>query len=83
MPVITLYALSTCPWCRKAKQFFTERGIPFSFTDYDLADAETRERITAEMDAAGITGFPYVRIDDQIVGGYKPAEYRRLLGLEE
>jgi glutaredoxin len=82
MPVVMMYTLSTCPWCRKAKQWFTERSIPFAFTDYDLADAATKRQITEEMDAAGVTGFPYVSIGDTVIGGYKPAEYARVLGLE-
>lgn len=82
MPVVKMYTLSTCPWCRKAKQWFTERHIPFVFTDYDLSDAETKRQITAEMDAAGVSGFPYVQIGEEIVGGYKPAEYARLMGIE-
>ena len=30
MKKVSLYTLSTCPWCRKAKQFFAERNIPFT-----------------------------------------------------
>jgi glutaredoxin len=82
MPIVMMYTLSTCPWCNRAKKYFTERNIPFVYTDYDLADAETKRQITAEMDAAGVTGFPYVQIGDEIVGGYKPDTYARLLGLE-
>ena len=33
---VFLYALSTCPWCRKAKQWFTEMNVPFQFVDVDL-----------------------------------------------
>ena len=33
---VFLYALSTCPWCRKAKQWFTDTGVPFEFVDVDL-----------------------------------------------
>ena len=64
MPVVKMYTLSTCPWCRKAKQWFTERNIPFVFTDYDLSDAETKRQITAEMDAAGCL-ISYVQIGER------------------
>ena len=33
MKKVSMYTLSTCPWCRKTKQFFTEHNIPFKFTD--------------------------------------------------
>ena len=46
MKKVTLYTLSTCPWCRKAKKFFAERDIPFTYIDYDLADDSTQERFS-------------------------------------
>ena len=81
MKKVSMYALSTCPWCRKTKQFFTERNIPFSNTDYDLADEATQARISQELDAAGATGFPFVRIGDETVMGYQPERYSRALGI--
>lgn len=33
---VFMYALSTCPWCRKAKQFFKTNNVPFDYVDYDL-----------------------------------------------
>ena len=80
MAKVFIYALSTCPWCRKTIKFFTDRGIPFEATDYDLADEETQARITKEMDEAGATGFPFVRIGDQVVVGYRPDLYASILG---
>jgi hypothetical protein len=35
------------------------------------------------MEAAGVSGFPYVRIGEAVVQGYKPARFRELLALEE
>jgi glutaredoxin len=82
MKKVTMYTLSTCPWCRKTKKFFTEHKIPFEFTDYDLADEATQDMIMGELDAAGANGFPFVRIDDQIVIGYRPDLYSKLMGIE-
>jgi glutaredoxin len=81
MKKVSMYTLSTCPWCRKTKKFFAEHNIPFEFTDYDLADAATQDRIMRELDAEGANGFPFVRIGDQVVEGYQPARYSELLGL--
>jgi glutaredoxin len=78
---VTMYTLSTCPWCRKTKKFFTEHNIPFEFTDYDLADEATQDKIMRELDAVGATGFPFVRIGDQIVEGYRPDRFTALLGI--
>jgi glutaredoxin len=81
MQKVTMYTLSTCPWCRKTKQFFTEHNIPFDYTDYDLADAATQAKITQELDAEGAGGFPLVRISGQVVKGYQPLRYAELLGI--
>ena len=37
---VSLYTLSTCPWCRKTKQWFTDSQVPFDFIDVDLLDGE-------------------------------------------
>jgi glutaredoxin len=79
MKKVSMYTLSTCPWCRKAKQFFTERNIPFTYIDYDLADDPTQKKILQELDAAGATGFPFVKIGDKIITGYQPELYSKAL----
>jgi glutaredoxin len=81
MKKVSMYTLSTCPWCRKTKQFFAEHNIPFEFTDYDLADEATQSRILRELEAEGVNGFPFVRIGGQSVEGYQPARYAELLGI--
>ena len=81
MSKITMYTLSTCPWCRKSKSFFTDHKIPFTFIDYDLADEATQSRISSEVDAAGATGFPFVRINDEVIVGYQPERYAKALGI--
>ena len=81
MKKITVYTLSTCPWCRKTKLFFSERNIPFTYTDYDLADEPTQRRISQELDAAGANGFPYVRINDEVILGYQHERYSIALGI--
>ena len=82
MNSVDMYTLSTCPWCRKTKQWFTEHHIPFKFTDYDLADEASQDKIMCELDAAGASGFPFVRIGDQTIEGYQPARYAKLLGIQ-
>jgi glutaredoxin len=79
MKDVRLYTLSTCPWCRKAKQFFAQRNIPFTYIDYDLADEATQEKILQELDAAGATGFPFVKIGDKVIAGYQPELYSKAL----
>jgi glutaredoxin len=81
MKKVSIYTLSTCPWCTKTKKFFTEHNIPFDSIDYDLADEETQRRIMNELDTSGANGFPFVKIDNNVVVGYNPKRYTALLGL--
>ncbi len=81
MKNVSMYTLSTCPWCRKTKAFFKDHGVPFEYVDYDLADAATQGKIMADLEAHGANGFPFVRIGDAVVMGYNPARYKELLGL--
>jgi glutaredoxin len=84
MKKVKLYALSTCPWCRKAKQYFTKNNIPFEYTEYDLVSEDEQEKIIDTMDKYGGTGeYPFVIIGNKAVCGYDPDEYARLLGKKQ
>jgi glutaredoxin-like protein NrdH len=81
MKKVSMYTLSTCPWCRKTKKFFTEKKVPFDFIDYDLADEATQKRIITDMERYKASGFPFVMINGDTVEGYNPDRYTQLLGL--
>ena len=79
MEIVSMYTLSTCPWCHKTKKFFTDHHIPFTYIDYDLADETIQRRILQELDAAGATGFPFAKIGDEVISGYQPELYSKAL----
>jgi glutaredoxin len=80
MKKVKMYTLSTCLWCKRTKQFFADRKIPFEAVDYDKADEAEQERIMAEMrENSGGGSFPYVCIGSDVVQGYEPDEFERLL----
>lgn len=81
MKKITIYALSTCLWCKKTKKYFEDRKVPFEAVDYDKQDEARQDEITKEMKDAGYKcTFPFVRIDGDCVQGYDPDEFEKLLG---
>lgn len=78
-----MYTLSTCPWCRKTKKFFTDNHIPFEYIDYDLAGEDEQDRIREEMlRDGGTAAFPYVRINGEVIIGFNPKKYAKLMGLK-
>ena len=59
MKKVSMYTLSTCPWCRKTKQYFTGHNIPFQYVDYDLQSVQEQEKIEQEMKKrGGALSFP-------------------------
>jgi glutaredoxin len=80
---VELYTLSTCPWCKKAKAYLSDRRVEYTYIDYDLADETVQEQIQAEMQANNARAFPYAKIGDDFIVGYNPEAYARLLGLDQ
>ncbi len=77
---VTIYALSTCPWCKKARKFFTEKGATVEYIEYDKADEETRKYIQEDCKSyMDDLGFPVVKIDGEAVVGYNTKKYASLL----
>jgi glutaredoxin len=81
---VSMYTLSTCPECRKTKEFFRARGIQFDLVDYDLTSENKQNKIAAEMmKGTGHSGFPFVRIVDVVVIELNPEMFEQLLKSEK
>ncbi len=81
---VFMYTLSTCPWCRKAKQFFRGNNIPFDYVDYDLQPEDEQEKIMEKMlEISGARSFPVVMIGERVIVGYNPEKYAEILGLQK
>ena len=81
---VYLYALSTCPWCRKTKRFFEELGVDFDFVDVDTLPEDEGDRVAEEAaERSGGRAFPVTVIDGQVTIGYDPGRFAELLGVEE
>jgi len=66
MTPVTLYSTDYCGYCRAAKRYFEEKGIPF--TEIDLSgDDAGREALHART---GRTTVPQIFVGDTHVGGY-------------
>ena len=81
---LVLYALSTCPWCKKTKMLLNELGVEYKYVDVDLLTGVARREVVEEMEKWDSSGsFPLLVIDNaETVNGFKEAQIRRLLGFE-
>ncbi len=74
---ILIYSTPTCPWCKKAKDFFTEKGIKFTNIDVD-ADVKAAEEMVKKT---GQMGVPVIDIDGEIIIGFDQEKIEKILGV--
>lgn len=72
---VTVYSTSTCPYCVMAKDWFKQNGVPYEDKNVGVDQAAAREMVTK----SGQMGVPVVEIDGQIMVGFQPEEFQRLL----
>lgn len=80
---VLVYALSTCGWCKKTKQFLNDNSIEYEYVDFDLASHEERQPIIDELTSKNIPlAFPITIINNKImIRGYNPDKLREELRL--
>ena len=72
---VTVYSTSTCPYCKRVKDYLTQKGI--AFTDYNVA--EDREKAKEMIQKSKQMGVPVIVVDDEIIVGFNPAKLDGLL----
>ena len=75
MKKVTIYSTQKCPYCVYAKQFFTDNNIPFE----DIDVGTDQQKAIEMIQKSGHRGVPQVEIGNQLVLGFQPEEYLRLL----
>jgi len=78
-----MYAISTCAWCKRTKQFLKDNNVEFEYVDVDLSSDEDHEKIEKEITKrGGELVYPTLIIDDKIlITGYKVGKISEALGL--
>ena len=78
-----MYAISTCVWCKRTKQFLKDNNVEFEYVDVDLASDEDHEKIEEDItNRRGELVYPTLIIDNKtLITGYKPDKLSEALGL--
>ena len=66
MPKVEIYTQPWCPYCARAVDLLTKKGVPFQEID---APQGTAQRAEAVQRAGGRTSVPQVFIDGRHIGG--------------
>lgn len=80
---VTLYALSTCGWCKKTKSFLEENNVNYECVYVDLLKGEEKQEVLAQVRKWNPrSSFPTIVIDDkESVAGFKKERLQEALGL--
>ncbi len=79
---IVLFALSTCPACKKTKKLMQEMGVEAVIIDLDTIDRDSRNKLLDEMRKYNPKEtFPTLVVDGgkKVVVGYGEEEIREAL----
>ena len=66
MSKVLLFSTSTCSWCRRAKRYFKERGVPFKEINVEC-DADAARDIVRKT---GQTGVPVIKVGGRWIVGF-------------
>jgi len=79
---VFVYALSTCAWCKRTKQFLKDKKVHYEYVDVDLASPEDRKKIENDLLKWNCQAYPAVLIDGKhLITGFKADDLKEALGL--
>jgi glutaredoxin len=80
---VFLYALSTCGWCKKTKQFLKDNSVEYEYLDVDKTKGEERKSAINDIKSRKVPlGFPIIIVDDEnVIIGFKQNQLMETLGL--
>jgi glutaredoxin-like protein NrdH len=65
---VLLYAISTCGWCKRAKQFLKDNDVEFEYVDIDMCNMADKQKIRQDIRSRGGTlAYPTLIIDNEIL----------------
>ncbi|MFA6160910.1 MAG: glutaredoxin family protein [Patescibacteria group bacterium] len=72
---VTIYTTPTCPYCKLAKDFFKEKGVPFTEIDVAADPAAANEMVKK----SGQMGVPVIEVNSQIVVGWNQSALQDIM----
>ena len=73
--MVKVYALSTCPWCKKVKELLDDQEATYDAVDVDLLTGDEQKQVVKEVeDLSGGRTFPVTVINEEVIVGFKKEE---------
>ncbi|HOL43886.1 glutaredoxin family protein [Methanothrix sp.] len=79
---VTLYALSTCMWCKKTRDLLSKLGVGHDYVYVDLTSGAERAGLIDELRRFNpdLT-FPTLVVNGKVIIGYREKEIKSALGV--
>lgn len=74
---VEIYSTDSCHFCHMAKEWMTEKNIPF--TDYNVGVDQEKRKEMKEM--TGQLGVPVIKIGNDVMVGFNQEKMAQLLGV--
>ncbi|MDP2730672.1 MAG: glutaredoxin family protein [Dehalococcoidales bacterium] len=72
---VAIYTTPTCPWCHRAKEYLSQKGIPYA--EYNVA--QDREKAKEMIQKSGQMGVPVITVDDDVIVGFNQSQLEKML----
>lgn len=72
---LVIFSTPTCPYCKRAKEYLSRRGVPY--TEHNVA--ADRDAAREMVKKSGQLGVPVIAIDDKVIVGFNQTQLGRLL----
>ena len=76
---VKVYSTETCPWCQRAKDYLTEKGVEFENVDV----GKDRDGLDEMMELSGQMAVPVIAINGDYIIGFNQKALDEKLGLEK
>jgi len=78
---VVLFALSTCPHCRHAREYLDKSGVSYRYVYVDLLEGDEQRAVLLASERYNPNHtFPTLVIDDgDVIIGFKESEYQEKL----
>ncbi|MBD3192716.1 MAG: glutaredoxin [Candidatus Heimdallarchaeota archaeon] len=80
---VTVYALSTCGFCRRGLQFLRDHDIAFKFIYVDKLSRDERFKIKRDLQDKynERVAFPFLIIDGEVIVGFREERWKEAFGV--
>ena len=72
---VVVYSTPTCPYCKRAKDYLSRKGIPYT----NINVAQDREKAKEMIQKSGQMAVPVITIDGEVTVGFNQSLLDSLL----